>query len=110
MGLPLHPLDLSCQTPCYRAVAQDQAKVERFLEVTFPTIQRLAAKRGADIAFADEGGVGIMTRSGRTWGAVGHPPEVAVTDRRGGDNVLSIVTATGEWRDSLEEANINGER
>ena len=110
MGLPLHPLDLSCQTPCYRAVAQDQAKVERFLEVKFPTIQRLAEKRGADIAVEDEGGVGIMTRSGRTWGAVGHPPEVAVTDRRGGDNVLSIVTATGEWRDSLEEANINGER
>ena len=110
VGLHLHQLDLSCQTPCYRAVEQDQATVERFLEVKFPTIQRLAEKRGADIAFEDEGGVGIMTRSGRPWGEVGHPPEVAVTDRRGGYHVLSIVTATGEWRYSLEEANIKGER
>ena len=81
-----------------------------FLEVKFPKIQRLAEKRGADIAFEDEAGVGIMTRSGHTWGEVGHPPEVAVSDRRGGYHVLSIITATGELRYSLEETNINGER
>ena len=95
VGLHLHQLDLSGQTPCYRAVEQDQAKVERFLEVKFPKIQRLAEKIGADIAFEDEAGVGIRTRSGRTWGEVGHPPEVAVSDQRGGYNVLSIITATG---------------
>ena len=110
VGLHLHQLDLSCQTPCYHALEQDRAKVVTFLEVKFPKIQRLAEKMGADIAFEDEAGVGIMTRSGRTWGEVGHPPEVAVSDRRGGYNVLSIITATGDLRDSLEEANINGER
>ena len=110
MGLHLHQMDLSCQTPCYRALEQDRAKVAAFLEVTFPKIQRLAAKMGADIAFEDEAGVGIRTRSGRTWGEVGHPPEVAVSDRRGGYNVLSIITANGELHDSLEEETINGER
>ena len=86
-GLHLHPLDLSCQKPCYRAWDQDQAKVAAFLEVTFPNIQRVAATMGADIAFEDEAGVGIRTRSGRPWGKVGPPPEVAVSDRRGGYNV-----------------------
>jgi transposase len=76
VGLHLHQLDLSCQTPCYHALEQDQAKVVTFLEVKFPKIQRLAEKMGADIAFEDEAGVGIMTRSGHTWGEVGHPPEV----------------------------------
>ena len=110
VGLHLHPLDLSCQTPCYRAVEQDRAQVAAFLEVKFPTMQRLAAKLGADIACEDEAGVGIRTRSGRPWGEVGQPPKVAVTDRRGGYNVLSIVTANGDLRYSLEEKRINGER
>ena len=66
VGLHLHQMDLSCQKPCYQAWDQDQAKVAAFLEVKFPKIQRLAAKIGADIAFEDEAGVGIMTRSGRT--------------------------------------------
>jgi len=110
VGLHLHQLDLSCQTPSYRASEQDQAKVALFLEVKFPKIQRLAEKIGADIAFEDEAGVGIRTRSGRTWGEVGHPPEVAVSDQRGGYNVLSIITATGDLRYSLEVTNINGER
>ena len=110
VGLHWHQLDLSCQKPCYRALDQNQAKVAAFLEVKFPKIQRLAAKMGADIAFEDEAGVGIMTRSGRTWGKVGQPPEVAVSDRRGGYNVLSIITATGELHYSLEEKTINGER
>lgn len=66
------------------------------MEVKFSQIQRLAAKLGADIGYEDEAGVGIQTRSGGPWGAVGHPPEVAVSDRRGGYNVLSIIIATGE--------------
>ena len=80
VGLHLHQVDLSCQTPCYRAAEQDRAKVEQFLEVKFPKIQRLAEKLGADIACEDEAGVGIRTRSGRPWGEVGHPPQVTVSD------------------------------
>ena len=69
VGLHLHALDLSCQTPGYRAAAQDRAKVATFLAVTFPKIQRLAAKMGADIAFEDEAGGG----SGRSLAAPGEP-------------------------------------
>jgi transposase len=110
VGRHLHRLELSCQVPSYRSWDQDEAQVAAFLEDKFPCIQRLAAKMGADIGYEDEAGVGIRTRSGRTWGAVGQPPEVAASDQRGGYNVLSIITATGELRYSLKEQTINGER
>ena len=61
-----HPLGLSEQTPYTRAVAQDSRQVAAFLTVKFPRIQRLAAKRGAEIGFEDEAGVEVSTRSGRT--------------------------------------------
>ena len=65
---------------------------------------------GADIGFEDETGVGIRTRSGRTWGAVGQPPEVRISDHRGGYNVMSIITASGDLQYAVEEKNMNGER
>ena len=110
VSLHLRRLGLSYQTPSYRAEGQDPAKVKAFLEVKFPRIQRLAAKMGADIGFEDEAGVGMLTRSGQTWGAVGQPPKVVATDRRGGYNVLSIITAEGELPYSLEKARIDGKR
>jgi hypothetical protein len=97
VGLQLHALGLSCQTPGYRALEQAHAKVPRFLETTFPKIQRFAERMGADIGFEDAAGVGIRTQSGRPWGAVGQPPVVTVSDQRDSDNVLSIITATGRW-------------
>jgi transposase len=109
-GLPVHQRDVSGQQPWYRAVAQDPAKVAAFLEVKFPKSQRVAAKRGADIAVEEEAGGGIMTRSGRPGGNVGQPPAVAVSDRRGGSPVLSLITATGDLPYSLEDKTMNGER
>jgi transposase len=110
VALHLHRLDLSCQRPCYRAAEQDPEAVAHFLLYTFPKIQKLAENIGAEIGFEDEAGVGVMTRAGRTWGAVGQPPVVPATDRRGGYNVLSVVTATGNLRYSVTEPSINGER
>lgn len=110
VALHLHQMRLSCQTPCYRAREQDPAEVADFLNQKFPKIQKLAEHIGADIGFEDETGVGIMTRSGRTWGKVDSPPGVRVTDRRGGYNVLSVITAEGQLRYSLEATTIDGER
>jgi len=73
-------------------------------------ITAIAAKLGADIAFEDEAGIGVSTRSGRTWGATGQPPEIRVTDQRGGYNVLSTVTAQGQMRYATEAHTINSSR
>lgn len=110
VALHLHRLGLSCQRPCYRATEQDPEAVAHFLLYTFPKIQKLAENIGAEIGFEDEAGVGVMTRAGRTWGAVGQPPVVPATDRRGGYHVLSVVTATGNLRYSVTEPSINGKR
>jgi transposase len=110
VALHLHRLGLSGQRPCYRATEQDPEAVAHFLLYTFPKLQKLAENIGAEIGFADEAGVGVMTRAGRTWGAVGQPPVVPATDRRGGYHVLSVVTATGNLRYSVTEPSINGKR
>ena len=110
VGLHLHALDWSCQAPWARAVEQDRAEGATFLAVNFPNIQRLAEKMGAEIGFEDAAGVGIQTRSGRRWGAVGQPPEVRGSDRRGGYKVLSIITAQGELQYAVEQKNMKGDR
>ena len=89
----LHRLRLSCQIPRYRALAYNEAETNRYLTKKWPIIQKVAEKRRADIFFEDEAGVGIMTRSGRTWGEVNSTPIVQASDRRGGYNVLSAITA-----------------
>ena len=101
---------MSYQNPCYRDVARDEQEVEHFVNDTFPRIHRLADKMGADIGFEDEAGIGLMRRSGRTWGRVGSTPVVQVVMQRGGYNVLSIVTPKGEMNYSVTEESVNSER
>jgi transposase len=101
-------MNLSCQKPCDQAQGQNPEKVADFINNKFKLIQKVAQKTGADIAFEDEAGIGMMTRSGRTGGEVGSPPKVVVSDQRGGDNVLSIVTAKGERFYDIEEQPIDG--
>ena len=108
VGLHLRALDLRLQKPGYRALERKPAAVQAFLDVKFPKIQRLATRLGADIAFEDEAGIGLRTRAGRTWGARGQTPLVRVTDRRGGYNVLSIVTARGEFQSTVVEKSVDG--
>jgi transposase len=110
VALHLHEMKLSSQVPCYQARQQDPQKVEDFINHKFPLIQRVAERMGADIAFEDEAGIGIRTRSGRTWGEVNKTPVVTVNKQRGGDNVLSAITAAGELTFDIEEKSIDGKR
>jgi len=110
VSLHLKRLGLSYRKPWFRANEQDPRKVEHFLHDTFPRIQRLAEKTGADIAFEDEAGVGLQTHSGKTWGEVGKTPEVPVTGKRGGYNMLSAVTASGALRFSIQDGKIDSEK
>lgn len=105
----LHRLGLSVQKPTYRAAEQDPAAVERFVNETFPKLQRFAKAIGADIAFEDEAGVDLRERSGKTWGLRGVSPNVTVTGRRGHLNILSMVSARGELRYHVTEGPINSD-
>lgn len=107
--LHLKSLGLTPQKPEYQDAERDEREVEYFLDVKFPMIQRLAAKLGADIGFQDESGVGVMTRHGKTWGLRGDTPVIKASMKRGGYNVMSVITAEGEMRYSVKDGNINGE-
>lgn len=109
VSLHLKKLDLTYQKPCYRDLQRDEREVERFLIHTFPRIQRLAKKLGADIGFEDEAGVGLATPAGRTWGLSGHPPTLSVTMQRGGYNVLSVVLPQGTMRYSVTDDKVDSE-
>ena len=102
-------MGLSSQQPEYQDAERDEREIEYFLNEKFPKIQRVAEKFGADIGFQDDSGVGIMTRHGKTWGLRGETPVIKVSMKRGGYNVVSVVTAEGEMRYSVKEGNINGE-
>ena len=110
VSLHLKALGLSYQQPCYRDRARKEQEVELFLEQKFPRIQRLAQKMGADIGFEDEAGVGVMTRSGRTWGKVGHPPEIPVSMAREGYNLLSMITSKGTLHYTVTGSKVNSEQ
>ena len=99
----LKAMGLTCQKPEYQDVQRDEGEIEHFLDDKFPRILRLAEKMGADIAFEDEAGVGIMTRHGRTWGMSGETPAIKASMLRGGYNVLSAVTAEGEITRFLDD-------
>lgn len=109
VGKHLKKIGLSYQKPWFRSKEQDATKVDRFVNETFPRIQRLAEKISADIAFEDEAGVGLQTHSGKTWSEIGCTPEVSVTGKRGGYNLLSIVTPTGEMRFSIKDKKLDSE-
>jgi Winged helix-turn helix len=50
-------MGLSPQKPLYRAYEQNPEAVERWREVEFPAIQKLAKQKGAEIFFSDESGI-----------------------------------------------------
>ena len=106
--LHLKAMNFSCQKPEYQDVTRDEKEVENFFNKKVPLIQQLARKMDADIAFEDEAGVGIMTRSGRTWGLKGKTPIIKASMARGGYNVLSAITAQGGMAYSIKEGTING--
>lgn len=110
VSLHLHAIGLSYQKPVSQDVRRDEPGVEAFLRYKFPLIQRLANKLGAGIGFEDEAGLGVMTRSGRTWGAVGETPEVAVSMERKGDNLLSMITPEGTLQYAVTTARVNSEQ
>ena len=61
---------------------------------------------GAEISFGDEAGIDLRERSGGTWGAIGHPPKVAVTGKRGRYNALSAVSPQGSLRYWVTDQNV----
>jgi transposase len=94
----LSQLGLSPQRPVWRAYQQRPEEVQRWLQQEYPQIRRLAQKHKALIFFGDEAGVRSDHHAGTTWAVKGRTPVVSSTGARFGLNLMSAVSAQGEFR------------
>jgi transposase len=94
----LAQLGLTPQRPVWRAYQQRSEDVQKWLQEEYPLIRRLAKQKKALIFFGDEAGVRSDHHAGTTWAAKGKTPVVSSTGARFGLNLISAVSAQGEFR------------
>lgn len=94
----LKQLGLTPQRPVWRAYQQRPEDVQRWLNDEYPSIRALAKREGAIIYFGDEAGVRSDHHAGTTWAPKGRTPVVSSTGARFGMNLVSAVSAQGEFR------------
>lgn len=94
----LGQLGLSPQRPVWRAYQQRSEDVGNWLRSEYPKIRKMARRKGAQIFFGDEAGVRSDHHSGTTWAERGKTPIVSSTGARFGLNIISAVSAQGEFR------------
>lgn len=106
-GRLMRRLGFSPQRPLYRAWQQDPALVQQWQATEYPKIARQAKKQGALVMFADEAGIRSDHHAGTTWAPVGKTPVVPATGARYGLNMISAVSARGDFRFMIVEKNVN---
>jgi transposase len=97
VGRLLASLDITPQKPLRRAYERDPVAVDLWVRETYPKLKKRAKKLGAHIFFLDEAGFQSDPPLGRTYGLKGHTPEVPTSGQRQSLNVISAVTARGEF-------------
>lgn len=109
VGRILRTLGFTPQRPLRRAIEQNPALVERWRAEDFPAIQREAQRNNALIFFGDEAGIRSDYHRGTTWGPQGHTPVVPRTGARFSINMLSAVSAQGDFRFMVHDGTATAE-
>jgi transposase len=104
----LSQLGLTPQRPVWRAYQQKPEEVQRWLQEEYPRIRRMARRLKAQIFFGDEAGVRSDHHAGTTWSAKGKTPVVSTTGARFSLNILSAVSAQGEFRFMTVKGRVGG--
>ena len=91
-------LGLTPQRPVWRAYQQKPEAVQHWLKKEFPKIRSLARREKAQIFFGDEAGVRSDHHAGVTLAIQGKTPVVSSSGARFGLNMISAVSARGEFR------------
>lgn len=106
VGRIMRILGFTPQKPLYRAWQQDPILVEKWQAEDFPALKAEAKQAGAVIYFADEAGVRSDFHAGTTWAPRGETPIVKATGRRFGLNMISAVSARGNFRFMVHEGSV----
>jgi transposase len=109
VGKLLASLDITPQKPLRRAYERDPAMVDRWLNEDYPKLKRQAKKHGGRIFFLDEAGFQSDPPLGRTYGLKGQTPVLPTSGRRQSLNVISAVTARGEFWAATYTGKLNAE-
>ena len=107
VGNILKRLDITVQRPRLKAVEQDPAVVQRWLEEEWPAIRKAAKADNAVIFFGDESNLRSDAHRGTTWGIKGETPVVAKTGRRFSLNLISALSPLGELRFMVTDQRVN---
>ena len=91
-------LGLTPQRPVWRAYQQRPEQVGKWLKEEYPRLRALARRNKALIFFGDEAGIRSDHHAGTTWAIKGKTPIVSTTGARFGLNLISAVSAQGEFR------------
>ncbi len=97
-GLYLRRWGFTPKRPRRHARDQDPEEVRRWLEETYPAIERRAAAEGAEIHWCDEVGVAADEHPGRGYAPRGEPATTDVPDRHVRVNQISTITNRGQVR------------
>jgi transposase len=103
----LNQLGLTPQRPVWRAYQQRSEDVQKWLKEEYPRIRTMARKHNAMIFFGDEAGIRSDHHAGTTWAIKGKTPIVSSTGARFGLNLISAVSAQGEFRFMTVRGRIN---
>ena len=95
VGRYLKDWGLTAQKPAKRALEQNPAQVQYWLQTKYPAIVRRATLEKAEIFWGDAMGLRSDHQSGTTWGAKGQSPVVRRSGTRFGCNMLSAITNRG---------------
>ena len=105
-------LGFSAPKPLYQAWKHDvpdAPQVRAWEAEIYPAIRAEAKSVGATIYFADESGIRSDYHTGTTWAPVDETPVVEVTGRRFSLNMISAVSARGEFRFMLHDGLVTTE-
>jgi len=103
----LTQLGLTPQRPVWRAYQQKPEAVQKWLQEEYPQIKKMAQKHKALIFFGDEAGLRSDHHAGTTWAQKGKTPVVSSTGARFGLNIISAVSAQGEFRFMTVKGRVN---
>jgi transposase len=108
VGRYLRAWGFSPQKPMRRAYEQSDEAVRRWLEVTYPAIEKRARRERAEILWADESGLRSDHSAGRTWAPIGQTPVTRGTGKRFKANMIAAISNTGTLRFRVFEHKFTG--
>ena len=98
------------QKPLKRAYEQSPAKVQKWLEESYPAIKEKAKGEDAEIYWGDETGVRSDSQYGRGYAPVGKTPVIKLSAKRRSTNMISAITNQGKVRFQIYDGRMNADQ